>query len=230
MKKRNVLILVILLAVGFAAVSTTLIINGTLNIAANENDFHVYFSNAIENGVENKNLIKDDTHIAFSQNMSLIGEKYILDYDVTNGSRNYDADLKMNCTESNEYLKVTNEFDEETNLSATETRTGKLTVEVLKAYVGIGYYRDSKQNITSVVSLHQNKTSMRKECKANGFVAQLVISQEKWLAIKNMQQDYILEKIDGLMPNKSACWDISDYLYQCNDIIDERIKNAWNTL
>ncbi len=136
MKKRNVLILVILLAVGFAAVSTTLIINGTLNIAANENDFHVYFSNAIENGVENKNLIKDDTHIAFSQNMSLIGEKYILDYDVTNGSRNYDADLKMNCTESNEYLKVTNEFDEETNLSATETRTGKLTVEVLKAYVG----------------------------------------------------------------------------------------------
>lgn len=71
---------------------------------------------------------------------------------------------------------------------------------------------------------------MRKECKANGFVAQLVISQEKWLAIKNMQQDYILEKIDGLMPNKSACWDISDYLYQCNDIIDERIKNAWNTL
>ncbi len=101
---------------------------------------------------------------------------------------------------------------------------------MLKAYVGIGYYRDSKQNITSVVSLHQNKTSMRKECKANGFVSQLIISQEKWLTIKNMQQDYILEKIDGLMPNKNACWDISDYLYQCNDIIDERIKNAWNTL
>ena len=68
--------------------------------------------------------------------MKKVGETYVLDYDVTNGSRNYDADLSMTCTESNEYLSVTNAFDTDTNLPATETRSGKLTIELIKGYAG----------------------------------------------------------------------------------------------
>ena len=136
MKKGKILVLVMLLAIGFAAVSTTLVLNGTLNIGENNEDFDVYFSNSLEDGVENKKLIKDDTHISFTKDMSLVGEKYILDYDVTNGSRNYDASISINCTESNEYIKVTNEFDTTSNLLATETRRGTLTIEVLKPFAG----------------------------------------------------------------------------------------------
>ena len=136
MKKRNIMILVLLLAIGFAAVSTTLTLNGTLNIGENTQDFDVYFSKSIEDGVENKKLIKDDTHLEFTKDMSLVGDTYTLEYDVTNGSRNYDAEITINCTESNEYLSVTNEFDTTSNLLATETRRGKLTIEVLKPYVG----------------------------------------------------------------------------------------------
>lgn len=136
MKKNKVILLVLMLVIGFAAVSTTLILNGTLNIGFNTPEFDVYFSNAIEDGVENKKLIKDDTHISFIKDMTLKDETYTLDYDVTNGSKNYDASLTINCTESNEYIEVTNTFDTTTNLPATETRSGKLTIKVTKPYVG----------------------------------------------------------------------------------------------
>lgn len=136
MKRKYLIILVMLLAIGFASVSTTLVLNGTLNIGKNDEDFDVYFSKTLEDGVENNKLVKDDTHIMFTKNMSLVKEKYILDYDVTNGSKNYDASITINCTESNEYVGVTNVFDTENILVATETRRGTLTIEVLKPYVG----------------------------------------------------------------------------------------------
>lgn len=136
MKRKYLIILVMLLAIGFASVSTTLTLNGVFNIGKNDEDFDVYFSKTLEDGVENNKLVKDDTHIMFTKNMSLVKEKYILDYDVTNGSKNYDASITINCTESNEYVGVTNVFDTENILAATETRRGTLTIEVLKPYVG----------------------------------------------------------------------------------------------
>ena len=136
MKKKGILLVVLLLAVGFAAVTTTLFINGTTNIGTNKSDFDVYYSKAKVNGVEDNTVITDDTHIVFTQEMKKVGETYVLDYDVTNGSRNYDAELSMTCTESNEYLSVTNAFDTDTTLPATETRSGKLTIELIKGYVG----------------------------------------------------------------------------------------------
>ena len=136
MKKKTILLVVLLLAVGFAAVTTTLFINCTTNIGTNKDDFEVYYSKAKVNGVEDNTVITDDTHIVFTQEMKKVGETYVLDYDVTNGSRNYDAALTMTCTESNEYLSVTNVFDTDTTLPATETRTGKLTIELIKGYVG----------------------------------------------------------------------------------------------
>ena len=136
MKKKTILLVVLLLAVGFAAVTTTLFINGTTNIGTNKDDFDVYYSKAKVNGVEDNSVITDDTHIVFTKEMKKVGETYVLDYDVTNGSRNYDASLTMTCTESNEYLSVTNVFDTDTNLPATETRSGKLTIELIKGYVG----------------------------------------------------------------------------------------------
>lgn len=57
--------------------------------------------------------------------MKSVGEKYVLEYDVT---------LIMQCNGSNEYIIVTNEFDTSTNLLVTETRRGKLTIELIKSY------------------------------------------------------------------------------------------------
>ena len=42
----------------------------------------------------------------------------------------------MECSEGNDYLTVTNEFDTTTNLEALKTRSVKLTLELKKSYAG----------------------------------------------------------------------------------------------
>jgi len=71
---------IILMSIGFAAVSTTLFINGNTNVASNQSDFDVYFSKVYENGVEKNTLIQDKTHITFEANLKEIDEVYELKY------------------------------------------------------------------------------------------------------------------------------------------------------
>ena len=135
MKRKSMILVVLLLAIGFAAISTTLYINGTSKINPNQEDFNVYFSDAYVNETQDLSVITDDTHISFTTTFEGLGQKYILDYEVTNGSKNYDAELIMSCTSSSEYLTVTNEFDDETILEARDSRLGKLILEQTKSYV-----------------------------------------------------------------------------------------------
>ena len=176
MKKKTILLVVLLLAVGFAAVTTTLFINGTTNIGTNKSDFDVYYSKAKVNGVEDNSVIQDDTHIVFTQEMKKVGETYVLDYDVTNGSRNYDASLTMTCTESNEYLSVTNAFDTDTTLPATETRTGKLTIELIKGYVG-----ETTKEVTIECTINAN--AVERSSQGTNTVPEKVTSSKAWVAI-----------------------------------------------
>ena len=150
-KKKTLLLVVLLMAVGFAAVSTTLYINGQTKINANQDDFNVYYSDAKVNGVQDKSVITDDTHITFTTTLETLGEKYVLDYDVTNGSKNYDAELVMECSEGNDYLTVTNEFDDSANLEALKTRSGKLTLELKKSYAG-----DTDMEVTITCTIDAN--------------------------------------------------------------------------
>ena len=136
MKKKGLLIALLLMAVGFAAVSTTLVINGTSTIKKNTDDFKVYYSDALVNGKQDLSVVVDDTHLSFKTTLDTLGQTYVLDYDVTNSSKNYDAKLKMNCTGGNEYLTVVNSFNTTDNLLATETRRGKLTLTLAKSYTG----------------------------------------------------------------------------------------------
>ena len=50
------------------------------------------------NGDQDKSIIKDDTIIEFTTTFEYVGQEYVLDYEVTNGSKNYDAELEMVCT------------------------------------------------------------------------------------------------------------------------------------
>ena len=136
MKKKTLLIALLLMAVGFAAVSTTLLINGTSVLKKNTDDFKVYYSSAKVNGVEDSSVVVDDTHLSFKTTLDTLGQTYVLDYDVTNSSKNYDAKLTMNCTGGNEWLTVVNTFNTTDNLLATATRSGKLTLTLAKSYTG----------------------------------------------------------------------------------------------
>lgn len=138
MKKRNVMILAILLVIGFAAVSTTLILNGTVNLAFNTKDFDVYFSAAMLNGEDKKSefISSDGKELNFNTNtLSMVGDQAIVYYEVTNASRYYDAEVKLVCDDLNdEHVSVTNVLNADVIESQT-TADGVFVSELISASV-----------------------------------------------------------------------------------------------
>ncbi len=142
MKKRNIMILMILLVIGFAAVSTTLVINGNLNIGYNEENFSssvVYTRAETEDGTAEIN--QDDKNITFETNkLENVNETATLEFDVTNKSRNYDAEVTIKCglkedfKSFSEYLDITMSLESPFELISSETKTGRLVVTLKKAY------------------------------------------------------------------------------------------------
>ena len=134
-KKKYILIFIILLTIGFASVTTLLVINGNTRISVNESDFVLYYSDAYINGIEDKSIIKDPRNIEFSAEFSKVKQEYVIDYEITNGSKNYDAQLEMVCTSGNEYLDVKNDLDVDTILVSQDKRIGTLTIKQIKSSI-----------------------------------------------------------------------------------------------
>lgn len=144
-KKRNLMILSILfLAIGFAAVTTTLVINGTLKIGTNQNDFdkNVIFTRAETDAESKASISADGKSINFaSRELKNIYEEAVLDFDVTNKSRQYGVTATIECTKVdeensfNEYISIDIE-PEEFSLGINETMTGKLTTTMIRSFIG----------------------------------------------------------------------------------------------
>jgi len=136
MKKRNLIFIgILLLAIGFATLTTTLIINGVTTIAENETDFKIYFSGATLNKEDYTNEIisKDKKTITFETILKSKDETSTLEYEVTNGCTIYDASVKVTVKVDNtNEIEVTNTFDAEKKLSARETRKGTLEIKLKK--------------------------------------------------------------------------------------------------
>ena len=60
-KKASIVVAILLLAVGFAAISTTLIINGTTKVSENTDDFSVIFTAATLDGTDVYANVIDNT-------------------------------------------------------------------------------------------------------------------------------------------------------------------------
>lgn len=100
MKKRNMIILVVLLAIGFAGVATTLTINGLTSIGINLNDFDgkIYYSMAKAEKGGSAEITDNRKNINYiSKRLTDVGEKAQLDFEVTNESTQYDANVKITC-------------------------------------------------------------------------------------------------------------------------------------
>ena len=142
MKKRNIMILIFLLVIGFAAVSTTLVINGNLNIGYNEENFSssvVYTRAETEDGTAEIN--QNEKNITFeTKKLENVSETATLEFDVTNKSRNYNASVTINCglkenfESFSEYLNVETDIVSPFKLESSETKTGRLVVTLKKAY------------------------------------------------------------------------------------------------
>ena len=139
-KKASLTITILLLAIGFAAVSTTLIINGSAKIGENPDDFSVIFTAATLDGkdVYDQVISQDKKTITFeTSELKTLNQTSVLNYEVTNNSANYDAEVQVNCkvkeNTTAKYTSITNELENNvTKVLAKETLNGTLTVTLEK--------------------------------------------------------------------------------------------------
>ncbi len=147
MKKRRIMILILLLIIGFASVTTTLVLNGKVGVGVELDDFDVIFIESLLDGKEDTKatISEDKKTITFrTDRLSNKGESARLDYKVKNTSTQYNADVEINCTnEANEYVNVTSSFDgnqiplvNPINIKAQEVKSGYINAELIKAYAG----------------------------------------------------------------------------------------------
>ena len=135
--KKLMLAAILLLGIGFAAVSTTLYINGNVGITANTADFDVKFTSATLDGtdISSTAISADGKTITYGTNdLSMVGDKSTLDFEVTNNSELYDAEVSIECTASGtkaDYYTITKEVA--STIIAKTTEAGKVDVELVKA-------------------------------------------------------------------------------------------------
>ena len=131
--KREILFTLLFITIGIAVVTTNVAVNMSTPIASNTDDFLVYFSDVKVNGTQDLSLVRNEKQLVFAGEFSAVGDKKVISYDVTNASQNYDANITINCTKSNDYLIINNSFDTDNVLGARSTRTGTLSVELKNA-------------------------------------------------------------------------------------------------
>ncbi len=138
--KVSMMAVILLLAIGFAAISTTLIINGNSKIGENTEDFSVIFTAATLDGKDVYASVIDETKkiINFSTNdLKTLNQTSVLNYEVTNNSSNYDAEVTVNCKVKDDatakYTSIKNELEgNATRVLAKTSLNGTLTVTLNK--------------------------------------------------------------------------------------------------
>ena len=141
MKKKSMLIVaVILMSIGFAAISTTLIINGNAKVSENNEDFSVIFAAASIDGKDVYKTAVDETKktITFTTSeLKTLNQTSILTYEVTNNSSNYDANVTVTCVPKTgttaKYTSIKNKLENDaTVVKAKSSVNGTLTVTLDK--------------------------------------------------------------------------------------------------
>lgn len=135
MKKSLFFIMTLFLVIGFATVSGFLYIRGINNIAENKEDYSIYFSNASLDGINNLKLTSEDKQKIEFETKVLINasETSILNYQVTNASTQYDAEVSVKCSPTdNEYISVSNSLDK-TLIKARSWADGELRIRMKKS-------------------------------------------------------------------------------------------------
>ena len=139
-KKSAIIIAIILMSIGFAAISTTLILNGNANVSENNEDFSVIFTAASIDGNDVYSTAVDDTKkiITFeTSELKTLNQTSILTYEVTNNSSQYDANVTVTCVPKEgttaKYTSIKNKLDNDaTKVLAKSSVNGTLTITLNK--------------------------------------------------------------------------------------------------
>ena len=237
MKKKNLMLLaILLLGVGFAVVSTTLYLNGNVKIATNNADFDVKFTKAVLDGTDvSADIIPSDGKtITFStKDLSTVNDISKLDFEVTNNSAMYDANVSIECTaagDKSSYYEITKEVT--SSIPGKTTGIGKVEVKLLKASV-----EDFSETFTCTLSSTAKERIVKAEIPIYyAFGDPLTVTDKiinyatlKYPADSDKvgagQQAKVFVKLDGVQ--KSVCIVKNDSL-ECfkNNSVDEEQKHV----
>ena len=139
-KKSAIIIAIILMSIGFASISTTLIINGNAKVSENNEDFNVIFTAASIDGNDVYSTAVDSTKkiITFTTSeLKTLNQTSILTYEVTNNSSQYDAEVNVTCVPKEgttaKYTSIKNKLDNDaTKVLAKSSVNGTLTITLNK--------------------------------------------------------------------------------------------------
>ena len=131
------------MSIGFAAISTTLILNGNANVSENNEDFSVIFTAASIDGNDVYSTAVDETKktITFTTSeLKTLNQTSILTYEVTNNSSNYDAKVTVTCVPKTgttaKYTSIKNKLENDaTVIKAKSSVNGTLTVTLDKVAI-----------------------------------------------------------------------------------------------
>ena len=138
MKKRHLFTSILFMVIGFVAVSTTLLINGSITFGYKQEDFGVIFTKAIVDGDNQTSYAITDngkTLTFITKGLRREGEKSKLEFEVTNSSKNYDANVNIICKsndeENSEYYTIKRDLPEA--IAAQGVEKGYVEVELLQS-------------------------------------------------------------------------------------------------
>lgn len=164
-QRTGILIAILLMAVGFATVTTTLTINGTINYGYDKNDFIVKFTKASVDNVESTTsggngptIGNDGKEITFTtKELKSLNDTSVLTFTVSNQSSQYDANVTIKCED------VTNAESEglETTTAAKNVKDYVTVVPKINDQTGTEEVKiEAKKDKQGTVTVTLNKVSI----------------------------------------------------------------------
>ena len=95
----------------------------------------------------------------------------------------------------------------------------------MKKYIAIGHW-DGNENTTSVACIEDTKAKFMETLKLNGFRAYVVLTENVFDEMKEMDCFDLYEKVKKLSSNYRKYNEITDYIEQCMDIMSDKLAKA----
>ena len=95
----------------------------------------------------------------------------------------------------------------------------------MKKFVAVGHL-DGNTNTTSAAMEHQSKALAERDFRLNGFRAYVVLTEKAFREMQEMDCFELYEKVKKLTSNYRKYNEITDYIEQCADIMEQKLERC----
>ena len=95
----------------------------------------------------------------------------------------------------------------------------------MKKYIAIGHFT-GEENMTSVAMSNHNMNDFRADCGGNGFIPWVIITEKRMEIIKSLDSYDLFNEVKKMTTNYRKWNDITEYIDQCFDIMEEKMSRA----